>query len=64
LSEGFSPECEKWFDYNTIKTIKKLQENESQPGELSVIKETHHYHQCDAIVLVPLESFLATGTKF
>jgi len=64
LSEGFSGEVEKWFDFNTVKLLKNLTENQEHPNEMSEIKETHHYHQCDAIVLVPLESFLATGTKF
>ena len=31
--------------------------------DLIVLNETNHYHQCDAITIVPLESFLKSASR-
>lgn len=65
ISESFPAEVLHFFDYDTVKCLKIMQESSSSnEKELVIVKETGHYHQCDAVVLVPLESFLRTGFKF
>ena len=65
LSEGFTPEVQKVFGYDSIEYLKKLHDTcESHKKELIIIKDTNHFHQCDAIALVPMESALRSINTF
>lgn len=45
--------------------MKKIQETcESHKKEMLIVKDTNHFHQCDAIAVVPLESALRSLDKF
>lgn len=58
MSEGFTPICEQYFDYNNDNTLKTMMENsKSNKKDFLIVKECNHYHQCDAIVIIPLETF-------
>ena len=41
-----------------------IQDSESPMKELIVLNETNHGHQCDVLVLIPLEAFLMTMDSF
>lgn len=65
VTQGFPPIVEDWFDYNTVDELKRLTLNSSRPrqSELILFKHTNHYHQCDGIVIVPLESFIKSENR-
>lgn len=59
MSDGFSPVIQSFFDYDTEAVLQKMIDNSStNKMESIVLKEINHYHQCDAILLVPMESFI------
>ena len=59
LSDGFSPVIQDFFDYDTEEVLQKMIDNSTTNKKESIIlKEINHYHQCDAILLVPMESFI------
>lgn len=64
LSGCFSPFCEEYYGFDTEALLKTLIEcGESHAKEFVIINEINHYHQCDAIVIMPLETFLASKHK-
>lgn len=45
VSEGFTPDVQKVFEYDTIEYLKKIQETcECHKTEMLLIKDTHHLH--------------------
>ena len=64
VTEHFNPICLEWFEFDTVKELQRMYENKRRPEqELIVLNETNHYHQCDAIMMIPLESFVKGGNK-
>ena len=45
VSEGFPPEVEKVFEFDSIEYLNKIQQTSEHPGkELIIVKDTNHYH--------------------
>ena len=66
VSEGFPAEIEKMFKYDMIEYCNRMQETSEvqSKNELVIVNDTNHYHQCDAIILVPGESALRSMSHF
>jgi len=65
LSEGFSDACESVYNYNSIKSIQTMIQNNKHPAkEFAIINEINHFHQCDLLILLPIETFLISGTRW
>ena len=64
LTEGFGPICEKHFFYDTNESMNHLlKQSKTDVHELIVLKETNHYHQTDAICIVPMEVCIKSSNK-
>lgn len=64
ITEGFDPVIEKFFNYNTQSSLTFLLNNASGgTHELIMIKEVNHYHQTDAVIIVPLEIAIKSSNK-
>jgi len=58
MSEGFTPICEEFFGFNNDTELLNMMKNStSEKREFLRTLECNHYHQCDALVIIPLESF-------
>ena len=58
MSEGFTPICEEYFGFNSDDEISNIMNNSTDDKkEFLRLLECNHYHQCDAIIIIPLESF-------
>jgi len=58
MSEGFTPICEEYFGFNNDNELYTLMKNsECEKKEYLRMLECNHYHQVDAIIIIPLESF-------
>ena len=45
VSEGFTPEVLKMFEFDTMEYLKKIQDTcETNKRELIIVKDTNHYH--------------------
>lgn len=62
VTEQFNPIIVEYFSYDTIEEVNRLINNSphqsKSKSELVVLNKTNHYHQCDALVIVPVESFM------
>ena len=64
ITEGFSPTVEKFFHYSTEDVMAALfKSSESSSKQLIYLKECSHYHQTDAICIVPIEVFVKTRSR-
>lgn len=65
ITENFIPTLAKVYEYSQLEKTKKMMQDSSSPmKELIVLNETNHGHQCDVLVLIPLEAFLMTMDSF
>lgn len=64
VTEGFDPVVEKFFNYNTKTSLEYLLKHaSSKTHELIMLKEVNHYHQTDAVIVVPLECAIKSSNK-
>lgn len=64
VTEGFDPMVEKYFNYNTKRSLEYLlNQASSKKHELIIMKEVNHYHQTDAVIIVPLECAIKSLNK-
>lgn len=64
VTEGFTPVVEKFCSYDTELSVHQLLKTTSQvKKEMIILKGCNHYHQTDAICIVPVEAFIKSGNK-
>lgn len=64
ITQGFSPTVEKFFHYSTEDVMAALfKASESSQKQLIYLKDCSHYHQTDAICIVPIEVFVKTRSR-
>lgn len=65
VTELFSPIVSEHFEYETIEVLRTLIENsESAQKELVILNEQQHFHQCDFILISPIETYLVSWHKW
>ena len=64
VTEGFTPIVEKFCQYDTELSVSQiLKSTTQQKKEMIILKGCNHYHQTDAICIVPVEAFIRSGNK-
>ena len=56
ITSGFSPVIKQYWKFDTLERMKTfISKSEIQDHQFVILKDTNHYHQTDAICIVPLE---------
>lgn len=64
ITSGFAPVVKKYFFYDTEESMKNLlAASTSNTKELAYLRGCNHYHQTDAICIVPIEVFIKSSNK-